>query len=65
MSGSFTNAKEHFGRLDIVVNNAAIKGETDWERILDVNLVIILSNYSHLKPIHSKALLKLPFPRQT
>ena len=30
--------KEH-GRLDIVVNNAAIMDEKDWERTLNVNLV--------------------------
>ena len=40
LTGSFTNAKEHFGRLDIVVNNAAVFGETDWERTLDINLVL-------------------------
>ena len=30
--------KEH-GRLDIVVNNAAIMDENDWDKTLDVNLV--------------------------
>ena len=33
-----TAAKEH-GRLDIVVNNAAIMDEKDWTKTLDVNLV--------------------------
>ena len=37
--GSFEKAKEHFERLDIVVNNAAVAGETHWEKTLDVNLV--------------------------
>ena len=37
--GSFEKAKEHFGRLDIVVNNAAVIGETDWEKTLDIDLV--------------------------
>ena len=32
--------KEH-GRLDIVVNNAAIMDERDWERTLNVNLVSV------------------------
>ena len=40
LPGSFTNVKEHFGRLDIVVNNAAVLWETDWERTLDINLVL-------------------------
>ena len=37
--GSFEKAKAHFGRLDIVVNNAGVAGETDWEKTLDVNMV--------------------------
>lgn len=32
--------KEH-GRLDIVVNNAAIMDESDWQKTLSVNLVSI------------------------
>ena len=37
--GSFEKAKGHFGKLDIVVNNAAVAGETDWEKAHDVNMV--------------------------
>ena len=63
LTGSFTNAKEHFGRLNIVVNNAGVMGETDWERTLDINLVLYL-NYSHLKPIYTKAVRNCSYPRQ-
>jgi NAD(P)-dependent dehydrogenase (short-subunit alcohol dehydrogenase family) len=31
-------AKEHFGRLDIVVNNVGIVDETNWQTMIDINL---------------------------
>ena len=30
---------KEYGRVDIVVNNAAIMDEKDWEKTLNVNLV--------------------------
>lgn len=35
----FKQTKEHFGSLDIVVNNAGIFDEINWEKLLKVNLV--------------------------
>lgn len=32
---------KEYGQLDIVVNNAGILDERDWERALDVNLVSV------------------------
>ena len=40
--------KEH-GRLDIVVNNAAIMDERDWEETLSVNLVSVSMRRVFLK----------------
>ena len=59
LTGSFNNAKEHFGRLDIVVNNAAVCGETDWERTLDTNLVL-----SVVKVFQSKTNLYQSSPKR-
>lgn len=36
---AFKQTKEHFGSLDIVVNNAGIFDEINWEKLLKVNLV--------------------------
>ena len=35
--------KETFGSLDIVCNNAGIEDETNWEKLLSINLVSKLS----------------------
>ena len=35
----FAKTKETFGSLDIVCNNAGISIETDWEKLLSINLV--------------------------
>lgn len=32
-------AVEKYGKLDIVVNNAGIVDEIDWQRTVDINLV--------------------------
>ena len=39
----FAKTKETLGSLDIVCNNAGIVNETDWEKLLSINLVSELS----------------------
>lgn len=41
--GAFKKVIEHFGRLDIVVNNAGVNNEKDWESTIQINLVSIMS----------------------
>lgn len=41
--GAFKKVTEHFGRLDIVVNNAGVNNEKDWESTIQINLVSIIS----------------------
>lgn len=41
--GAFKKVIEHFGRLDIVVNNAGVNNEKDWESTIQINLVSIIS----------------------
>lgn len=36
---AFTQTKQRFGSLDIVVNNAGIAEHPDWEKVLRINLV--------------------------
>ena len=31
---------ETFGRVDVVVNNAGVNGESNWESMLDINLKV-------------------------
>ena len=35
----FAKTKETFGSLDIVCNNAGIVDESNWEKLLSINLV--------------------------
>lgn len=43
--GAFKKVIEHFGRLDIVVNNAGVNNEKDWESTIQINLVSIISSH--------------------
>lgn len=36
---AFQTTVDQFGQLDIVVNNAGINNEKDWEKTIQVNLV--------------------------
>lgn len=36
---AFQNTVKKFGRLDIVINNAGINNEKNWEKTIEVNLV--------------------------
>ncbi|XP_077979640.1 15-hydroxyprostaglandin dehydrogenase [NAD(+)]-like [Glandiceps talaboti] len=38
LEDAFLKTKTHFGRLDIVCNNAAVQDELDWEPTVDVNM---------------------------
>ena len=42
---AFQRTTETFGTLDIVVNNAGILDEIDWEKQVDINLVGHISLY--------------------
>ena len=35
----FESVKSRFGGIDVIVNNAAIDGFHDWDKILEINLV--------------------------
>ena len=36
----FDFCEETFGRVDVVVNNAGVNGESNWESMLDINLKV-------------------------
>ena len=36
---AFESTKERFGGIDIVCNNAGIGDETQWRKMVDINLV--------------------------
>lgn len=36
---AFRSTVDQFGRLDIVINNAGINNEKNWEKTIQVNLV--------------------------
>ncbi|KAM5310278.1 15-hydroxyprostaglandin dehydrogenase [NAD(+)] [Glossophaga mutica] len=40
---TFRKVVDHFGRLDILVNNAGVNNEKHWEKMLQVNLVSVIS----------------------
>ncbi|XP_053535878.1 15-hydroxyprostaglandin dehydrogenase [NAD(+)] isoform X2 [Ictalurus punctatus] len=39
---AFKSTVEHFGRLDIVINNAGINNEKNWEKTIEVNLTSVI-----------------------
>uniref|UniRef100_A0A8B9PH85 15-hydroxyprostaglandin dehydrogenase [NAD(+)] n=1 Tax=Apteryx owenii TaxID=8824 RepID=A0A8B9PH85_APTOW len=42
LKGAFEKVTEHFGRLDIVVNNAGVNNEKDWESTIQINLTSVI-----------------------
>ncbi|KAM6267444.1 15-hydroxyprostaglandin dehydrogenase [NAD(+)] isoform 1-T1 [Spheniscus humboldti] len=42
LRGAFKKVIEHFGRLDIVVNNAGVNNEKDWESTIQINLTSVI-----------------------
>ncbi|XP_075277855.1 15-hydroxyprostaglandin dehydrogenase [NAD(+)] isoform X2 [Opisthocomus hoazin] len=42
LAGAFKKVIEHFGRLDIVVNNAGVNNEKDWESTIQINLTSVI-----------------------
>ncbi|XP_048364966.1 15-hydroxyprostaglandin dehydrogenase [NAD(+)] [Sphaerodactylus townsendi] len=42
LKDAFKKVFEHFGRLDIVVNNAGINNENNWEITVQVNLISVI-----------------------
>ncbi|XP_020352923.2 15-hydroxyprostaglandin dehydrogenase [NAD(+)] [Oncorhynchus mykiss] len=42
LKDAFQSTVDRFGRLDIVVNNAGINNEKDWEKTIDVNLTSVI-----------------------
>ncbi|KAM6205824.1 LOW QUALITY PROTEIN: 15-hydroxyprostaglandin dehydrogenase [NAD(+)] [Sarcoramphus papa] len=42
LKGAFKKVLEHFGRLDIVVNNAGVNNEKDWESTIQINLTSVI-----------------------
>ncbi|KAL1023720.1 hypothetical protein UPYG_G00045120 [Umbra pygmaea] len=42
LQDAFQSTVDHFGRLDILINNAGINNENDWEKTIDVNLTSVI-----------------------
>ncbi|CAM5108368.1 unnamed protein product [Eretmochelys imbricata] len=42
LQGAFKKTIEHFGRLDVVVNNAGVNNEKDWENTIQINLTSVI-----------------------
>lgn len=47
----FRKTKDTYGQLDLVVNNAGIVNEKNWQQCIDVNLVTISPVTGHLSSI--------------
>ncbi len=37
---AFLRCKEHFGGIDVVVNNAGVNGDANWESMININLKV-------------------------
>ena len=44
---AFQRTVDMFGRLDIVINNAGINNEKNWEKTIDINLVRHTHTHTH------------------
>nr|XP_009291007.1 15-hydroxyprostaglandin dehydrogenase [NAD(+)] isoform X2 [Danio rerio] len=42
LGDAFRNTVDRFGRLDIVINNAGINNEKNWEKTIEVNLTSVI-----------------------
>ncbi|XP_062410762.1 15-hydroxyprostaglandin dehydrogenase [NAD(+)] [Sardina pilchardus] len=58
LRGAFERTVEHFGRLDIVINNAGINNEKHWEKTIEVNLTSVIQGtylaLDHMSKEHGK-----------
>ncbi|XP_063049069.1 15-hydroxyprostaglandin dehydrogenase [NAD(+)] [Engraulis encrasicolus] len=58
LQGAFKTTVEHFGRLDIVINNAGINNEKNWEKTIEVNLTSVIQGtylaLEHMSKEHGK-----------
>jgi short-subunit dehydrogenase involved in D-alanine esterification of teichoic acids len=65
LSDAFQRTIDTFGTLDIVVNNAGIIDEIDWEKEVDINLVGHIRSYCMYIHIQSNVWYKYAIIRQT
>ncbi|XP_032818434.2 15-hydroxyprostaglandin dehydrogenase [NAD(+)] isoform X2 [Petromyzon marinus] len=50
LQDAFNKTKSHFGAIDIVINNAGINNEAEWEKTFNINLVaVVRSTYLALE----------------
>ncbi|KAJ3609902.1 hypothetical protein NHX12_021996 [Muraenolepis orangiensis] len=58
LKDAFQTTVDQFGQLDIVVNNAGINNEKDWERTIQVNLTSVIKGtylaLDHMSKEHGK-----------
>ncbi|XP_028831581.1 15-hydroxyprostaglandin dehydrogenase [NAD(+)] isoform X2 [Denticeps clupeoides] len=58
LKDAFKSTVNHFGRLDIAVNNAGINNEKYWEKTIDVNLTSVVKGtylaLEHMSKEHGK-----------
>ncbi|MGH0163557.1 UNVERIFIED_CONTAM: hypothetical protein FKN15_071027, partial [Acipenser sinensis] len=58
LADAFKRTVEHFGKLDIVINNAGINNEKNWEKTIEVNLTSVVKGtylgLEHMSKEHGK-----------